>query len=316
MVIDYAKKLFDSGKHDKAKSILYSFAMLNEGNKKNLSKGIFAFYLIYSLNIATKQQPKTIEGSFNQILSGVEKLKFYLDEEYKKINFDSVDKIQIDFKQILLYRGYIIHWALFLLENNIELFLDTLFDDRYFNMIESVFQYIMKYLIAFAILSKSKKYLNKLREYFKKNPETNHQEIFVKLFKTIYIDYNIENFISLRKDIENKMNNDYFLANYAETFLAKCNEIVIENYIITNELINLKELSGIYEGNLDVTKQKCIEIIKYNFPFAKIGENSSNKEEIWYDNDENNMDNYYKKQTEELFELTKSMIGFVQMNQN
>jgi hypothetical protein len=103
LIIDFAKRLFDSGKYDKAKSILYAYAMLNESNKKNISKSIFAFYLIYSINIVTKQSPKTIENSFIQILAGVEKLKNHLDEEFKKLNFESIDKIPIDFKHILLY---------------------------------------------------------------------------------------------------------------------------------------------------------------------------------------------------------------------
>ena len=314
LVIDYAKRLFDNGKCEESKSILYSFAMLNEGNKKNISKGIFAFYLIYSLNIFTKQQPKMIESSFIQILSGVDKLKAHLDEEFKKVNFDSVEKIQIDFKQILLYRGYIIHWALFLLENNFELFLDTLFDDKYFTMIESVFPYMLKYLIVFTIISKSKKYLCKIKELVKNNPSFLENDIFVKLFKNIFIDYNIENFVALRKEIEAIMNNDYFLANYLKSFISKCNEAIIENYIIANEVISLKELCLVYEKDVEATKKKCIELIKFNFPLAKIDE--ANKEEIAYENDESEMDNYYKKQTEELYDLTKSMISFVKMNES
>ena len=314
LVIDYAKRLFDNGKCEEAKSILYSFAMLNEGNKKNISKGIFAFYLIYSLYFFTKQQSKIIESIFIQILSGVDKLKAHLDEEFKKVNFDSVEKIQIDFKQILLYRGYIIHWALFLLENNFELFLDTLLDDKYFTMIESVFPYMLKYLIVFTIISKSKKYLCKIKELVKNNPSFLENDIFVKLFKNIYIDYNIENFVALRKEIEAIMNNDYFLANYLKSFISKCNEAIIENYIIANEVISLKELCLVYEKDVEATKKKCIELIKFNFPLAKIDE--ANKEEIAYENDESEMDNYYKKQTEELYDLTKSMISFVKMNES
>ena len=70
----------------------------------------------------------------------------------------------------------------------------------------------------------------------------------------------------------------------------------------------------VYEKDVDATKKKCIELIKFNFPLAKIDE--SNKEEISYENDENEMDNYYKKQTEELYDLTKSMISFVKMNES
>ena len=68
--------------------------MLNESNKKNLSKIIFAFYLIFSVNILLKNPIKKVEASFAQIVSSIERLKTSLDDDFKKTNFETGEKIQ------------------------------------------------------------------------------------------------------------------------------------------------------------------------------------------------------------------------------
>ena len=98
LIILYAKKLYDSLEFDKARNLLSSFIKLNKIVNKNLSKVIYALYLLYSINVLTKQDGKIIEKNVIDILNSLEHLKDYLDTEFKKTNFDSVDKIQIDFK--------------------------------------------------------------------------------------------------------------------------------------------------------------------------------------------------------------------------
>ena len=98
LIILYAKKLYDSLEFDKARNLLTSFIKLNKFVNKNLSKIIYVLYLLYSINVLTKQEGKIIEKNFIEILNSLEHLKDYLDTEFKKTNFDSVDKIQIDFK--------------------------------------------------------------------------------------------------------------------------------------------------------------------------------------------------------------------------
>ena len=315
LILDFAKRLFDSGKFDKAKSILYAYAMLNESNKKNISKGIFAFYLIYSINIVTKQSPKTIENSFIQILAGVEKLKNHLDEELKKLNFESVDKIPIDFKHILLYRGYIVHWALYLLENNIEMFLDTLLDDKHFMLIESVFPYMFKYLVVFTVLTKNKKHLHKLKDFLRKNDAFGKDELFVALFRNAFIDY--ADFDTIAKQLcqsECKMKEDYFMHGYANAFSAKCKEMIVENHVLTNEYVDVKEISALFANDEDNARQMAEDVIRFIYPQTKIVQKEGGV--IAYDTEDCDGDCYYKIQTEELFKLTKGMVEFINMNDN
>ena len=304
LIIAYVKKLFDNLELNKAKDILTSFIKLNKIVNKNLSKIIYALYLLYSINILSNQDPKIIEKNFIGILKSLEHLKEHLDSEFRKTNFDSVDKIQVDFKEILLYRGYIIHWSLFLLESNVELFLDTLFKDTYFTLIENIFQYMYSYLIIFSILTKSKKYIYQIKESIKK---INIQDDkFVDLFKEMFINYNIGNSVKLLEECKNIMKNDYFVYIYIDKFNEKCKETIIENYIFLNETIDLNDLSELFNKNIDETKKYTKDVIKFNYPLAEIEEKDNNEIEI--KNDEREMENYYNIKTQELFDLTSNMV--------
>ena len=304
LIIAYVKKLFDNLELNKAKDILTSFIKLNKIVNKNLSKIIYALYLLYSINILSNQDPKIIEKNFIGILKSLEHLKEHLDSEFRKTNFDSVDKIQVDFKEILLYRGYIIHWSLFLLESNVELFLDTLFKDTYFTLIENIFQYMYSYLIIFSILTKSKKYIYQIKESIKK---INIQDDkFVDLFKEMFINYNIGNSVKLLEECKNIMKNDYFVYIYIDKFNEKCKETIIENYIFLNETIDLNDLSELFNKNIDDTKKYTKDVIKFNYPLAEIEEKDNNEIEI--KNDEREMENYYNIKTQELFDLTSNMV--------
>ena len=304
LIIAYVKKLFDNLELNKAKDILTSFIKLNKIVNKNLSKIIYALYLLYSINILSNQDPKIIEKNFIGILKSLEHLKEHLDSEFRKTNFDSVDKIQVDFKEILLYRGYIIHWSLFLLESNVELFLDTLFKDTYFTLIENIFQYMYSYLIIFSILTKSKKYIYQIKESIKK---INIQDDkFVDLFIEMFINYNIGNSVKLLEECKNIMKNDYFVYIYIDKFNEKCKETIIENYIFLNETIDLNDLSELFNKNIDDTKKYTKDVIKFNYPLAEIEEKDNNEIEI--KNDEREMENYYNIKTQELFDLTSNMV--------
>ena len=304
LIIAYVKYLFDNLELNKAKDILTSFIKLNKIVNKNLSKIIYALYLLYSINILSNQDPKIIEKNFIGILKSLEHLKEHLDSEFRKTNFDSVDKIQVDFKEILLYRGYIIHWSLFLLESNVELFLDTLFKDTYFTLIENIFQYMYSYLIIFSILTKSKKYIYQIKESIKK---INIQDDkFVDLFIEMFINYNIGNSVKLLEECKNIMKNDYFVYIYIDKFNEKCKETIIENYIFLNETIDLNDLSELFNKNIDDTKKYTKDVIKFNYPLAEIEEKDNNEIEI--KNDEREMENYYNIKTQELFDLTSNMV--------
>ena len=314
-ILKFSNLLFDTKEFSKAAMILNSFAIFHENNIKTKSKAIYALYLLYSIRIYSGEKLEEIPGIFSRIVKGIDQLKNFFDSRFKNADFDGVDKEQVDFREILIYRGYLLHWALFLIKYDITLFLDTLFDEKYFSMIESNFLYLIKYLFVFAIINGNRKYLNKLKEAVskKKNFITNHRDCFILLLEDIIIYFNSKNAKKSLKDCKIKMKEDYFMYEYIDLFVQKIKEFMLENYLILNESVDIEEIKFILDEEEDKTKKIVKDKIKYLYPNAEIKDEDK---KIKFDVKEDEINEYYKIKTEDMYSLTKNMVEFFKENKN
>jgi hypothetical protein len=314
-ILKFSNLLFDTKEFSKAAMILNSFAIFHENNIKTKSKAIYALYLLYSIRIYSGEKLEEIPGIFSRIVKGIDQLKNFFDSRFKNADFDGVDKEQVDFREILIYRGYLLHWALFLIKYDITLFLDTLFDEKYFSMIESNFLYLIKYLFVFAIINGNRKYLNKLKEAVskKKNFITNHRDCFILLLEDIIIYFNSKNAKKSLEDCKIKMKEDYFMYEYIDLFEQKIKEFMLENYLILNESVDIEEIKFILDEEEDKTKKIVKDKIKYLYPNAEIKDEDK---KIKFDVKEDEINEYYKIKTEDMYSLTKNMVEFFKENKN
>ena len=314
-ILKFSNLLFDTKEFSKAAMILNSFAIFHENNIKTKSKAIYALYLLYSIRIYSGEKLEEIPGIFSRIVKGIDQLKNFFDSRFKNADFDGVDKEQVDFREILIYRGYLLHWALFLIKYDITLFLDTLFDEKYFSMIESNFLYLIKYLFVFAIINGNRKYLNKLKEAVskKKNFITNHRDCFILLLEDIIIYFNSKNAKKSLEDCKIKMKEDYFMYEYIDLFEQKIKEFMLENYLILNESVDIDEIKFILDEEEDKTKKIVKDKIKYLYPNAEIKDEDK---KIKFDVKEDEINEYYKIKTEDMYSLTKNMVEFFKENKN
>ena len=314
-VLQYSIRLFDIKNYEKARIILNSFSKFHENSPKTKSKAIYALYLLFSIKVFIGENFEEIEENFIKITKSIDELKNIFDSLFKKAEFDSVDKVQVDFKDILLYRGYLLHWALFMIKYNSALFLDTLFNDKYFSLIESSFIYLFKYIIVFSIINVSRKYIFKLRDSImkKKNFIDKHKDCFIVLLENISINFNSKEALKNLDDCKNIMKNDYFLYEYIEQFDKKIKEFILENHLLLNECINIDDVKFLYNENEEETKKNIKNYIEYLYPNAKIKEENKN---ISYEADEEEINNYYKIKTDDLYSLAKNMVEFFKENKN
>ena len=314
-ILKFSNLLFDTKEFSKAAMILNSFAIFHENNIKTKSKAIYALYLLYSIRIYSGEKLEEIPGIFSRIVKGIDQLKNFFDSRFKNADFDGVDKEQVDFREILIYRGYLLHWALFLIKYDITLFLDTLFDEKYFSMIESNFLYLIKYLFVFAIINGNRKYLNKLKEAVskKKNFITNHRDCFILLLEDIIIYFNSKNAKKSLEDCKIKMKEDYFMYEYIDLFEQKIKEFMLENYLILNESVDIEEIKFILDEEEDKTKKIVKDKIKYLYPNAEIKDEDK---KIKFDVKEDEINEYYKIKTEDMYSLTKNMVEFFKENKH
>ena len=314
-VLQYSTRLFDIKNFEKACMILKSFSIFHENSPKTKSKAIFALYLLYSIKVFIGENSEEIAKNFEKITKNIDQLKNIFDSLFKKADFDSVDKVQVDFKEILLYRGYLLHWALFMTKHNSALFLDTLFEDKYFSLIESSFVYLLKYLIVFSIINGSRKYIIMLKDAIskKKNFIDKYKDCFIVLLENISNNFNSKDILKNLEECKNIMKNDYFFYEYIDLFDKKIKEYILENYLILNECVNIDDIKFLFNENEEETKKKLINYTEYLYPNAKIKEENK---KISYEVDEEEINNYYKIKTDDLYSLTKNMVEFFKENKN
>ena len=314
-IIQFSNLLFDTKDFSKASMILNSFSIFHENNMKTKSKAIYTLYLLFSLKVFSGEKTEDIPEIFSRIVKGVEQLKNIFDSGFKNTDFDGVDKEQVDFREILMYRGYLLHWALFLIKYDSTLFLDTLLDDKYFTLIESSFIYLIKYLVVFALINGNRKYINKLKEAVskKKNFITAHRDCFIFLLEDIIVYFNSENAKKSLEECKNMMKMDYFLYEYIDIFEKKVKEFMIENSIILNESLNIEDMKFILGEDDSKTKKLLIEKIKYLYPNAEIKEEDK---KINYEVSDDEINEFYKIKTEDMYSLTKNMVEFFKQNKN
>ena len=292
-IIQFSNILFDTNDYSKASMILNN-----------------------SLRIYSQEKVEEIPKIFSKIVKGIDQLKNFFDDRFKQTDFDAVDREQIDFREILLYRGYLLHWALFLVKYDMTLFLDTLFDDKYFSLIESSFIYLIKYLIVFAIINGNRKFIYKLKDSIskKRNFISNNRDCFILLLEDILIYFNSKNAKTNIENCKNLMKNDYFMQEYIDIFDKKVKELMVENYLILNESIDIEEIKFILDEEKDEnTKKILIEKIKYLYPNAAIKEEDK---KIKYEVNEDDINEFYKIKTEEMYSISKNMVEFFKQNKN
>ena len=314
-VLQYSIKLFDIKNLEKASMILNSFSIFHENNPKTKSKAIFALYLLYSIKVFSGENQEKIEEYFVKISKSIEQLKYMFDSMFKKVDFDAVDKVQVDFREILLYRGYLLHWALFVIKYNSALFLDTLFKENYFSLIETSFVYLFKYLIVFSIINGSRKYITILKDSIlkKRNFIDKQKDYFILLLENIVVNFNYKDAMKNLDECKKLMKTDYFLHEYIEVFDKKLKEFILENYLLLNECVNIDDIKFLFNENEEETKRNLLSFIEFYYPNAKIKEENK---KLYYEVDEDEINNYYKIKTEDLYSLTKNMVEFFKQNKN
>jgi translation initiation factor 3 subunit E len=141
---------------------------------------------------------------------------------------------------VLLHRGYLVHWSLFLLKdhrNGIANFLSLAFDPSYFPLVEDSFIYLLKYVI---ILTLTAKFTDKIDILKTSLQDQQDEDNYIQLFDSLYVRFDLDMCNKLRKTIVADLDNDYFLQDYKELINSKVFETIIETYVKLNRKFNLK----------------------------------------------------------------------------
>jgi hypothetical protein len=88
-ILEYGRLIYESGRYEEARIVLFEFFKISHQNKKNLSKALLGLWLVLAIDFINNDWGKII-STFNLIKDSIEEFKNTLDEDFKKINFESV----------------------------------------------------------------------------------------------------------------------------------------------------------------------------------------------------------------------------------
>jgi hypothetical protein len=143
------------------------------------------------------------------------------------------------------------------------------FQPEFYNLIETSFNYLFKYLIVFSLIVKNKNYITILKHSFS---NLSYQDEFVNLFNLVNCDYDVENSLTLVKKCTAGMRREYFLHPFVDVFYSKCKEILLDNYIYLNSTLNVLEFAKYFEQEENKTKRVLSEFISINYPDVQVND--------------------------------------------
>ena len=88
-VLEYGRLVYETGRYEEARVILMEFYKISFQNRKNLSKALLGLWLVLAIDIVINDWEKII-ATFKTIEQSIELFKKNLDEDFRKINFESV----------------------------------------------------------------------------------------------------------------------------------------------------------------------------------------------------------------------------------
>jgi hypothetical protein len=88
-ILEYGRLIYETGRYDEARIILMEFFKISYNNRKNLNKALLGIWLVFAIDILEKNWERSLK-TFNLIKDSIENLKLSLEEDFKKINFESV----------------------------------------------------------------------------------------------------------------------------------------------------------------------------------------------------------------------------------
>ena len=88
---------------------------------------------------------------------------------------------------------------------------------------------------------------------------------------------------------------------------------MIENYLILNESVSIEEIKFILDEEEEKAKKIVVDKIKYLYPNAEIKEENK---KIIFDIKDDEINEFYKIKTEDMYSLTKNMVEFLKENKN
>ncbi|EEH04833.1 eukaryotic translation initiation factor 3 subunit 6 [Histoplasma capsulatum G186AR] len=258
ILYDYGRFQYSCGSYANAAELLYQFRVLSTDNDKVAS--------------ATwgKLASEILTTNWEAAMEEVQKVKESIDT---RLFNNPLAQLQ--------HRTWLIHWSLFPFFNHDparDTLTDLFFSPAYINTIQTACPWILRYLAAAVITSRSRAHKNtslyqkQLKDLIRvvRQEQYEYQDPIVDFIKALYIDFDFEGAQQKLGEAEEILRNDFFLVAAADAFVDAARHLISESYCKIHQRIDIKDLSTRLGLNQDEGEKWIVNLIRDTRVDAKI----------------------------------------------
>ncbi|KAA8910200.1 hypothetical protein TRICI_004218 [Trichomonascus ciferrii] len=234
----YGQFQYNCGKYHAASDLLYHFRIFSTDTSLNAS----ATWGKFAADILSLQ--------WDGVLEELQKLRDIVDHRTFGNPLTQ-----------LHHRTWIIHWSLFPFfnsENGKENLCDLFFSSSYISTIQAACPWILRYLTAAVVCmnnvggtagrshGNSNNFQRRLKDLIRVvgQEQYEYEDPLTEFIRALYIDYDFEEAQNKLSEAEHILNNDFFLAASAESFLESARHLISELYCRIHQRIDVAQLSA------------------------------------------------------------------------
>ncbi|KAI0806154.1 eukaryotic translation initiation factor 3 subunit 6 [Irpex lacteus] len=174
-------------------------------------------------------------------------------------------------------RTWLLHWSLFVYYNHQDgrtLLLETFLSPAYLNTIQTSCPWILRYLVAAAVLSRkasstsgsavSSRVRHSIREVVKiiQMEEYQYQDPITAFLKELYVEFDFEAAQRELGKAEQVVGNDFFLSEFKDDFLDNARYLISEAYCRIHQRIDIADLSDRLNLSRDEGEKWVVNLIR------------------------------------------------------
>lgn len=168
--------------------------------------------------------------------------------------------------ELLQQRTWFIHWSLFLFfnaPNGKSLMIDTLFEVRYIQTIQTNCPWILRYLATVVICS-NKRGRQRLQELVRMLQQERYcySDPITLFLESLYLEFDFEGAQKKLKECDTVLNQDFFLACCSEDFKENARVFIFEFYCRIHQTIQLSDLSEKLDMDIPSAEKWIVDLIR------------------------------------------------------
>eukprot|EP00899_Mesostigma_viride_P024735 jgi/Mesvir1/5446/Mv15503-RA.1 len=246
----FAKFQFDCGNYSAAAEFLYHYRTLCTNAERSFSAlwGKFASEILMQ--------------NWDTALEDMTRLKETIDSK----NFSSpLNQLQ--------QRTWLIHWSLFVFfnhENGRNLIIDTFFQERYMNAIQTNAPHILRYLATAVIVNKRRRGVLKDLVRVLQQEAGSYRDPITEFLECLFVHYDFEGAQLKLRECEEVLANDFFLVACRDEFIENARLFIFESYCRIHQCIDTRMLADKLNMDQESAERWIVNLIRNARLDAKI----------------------------------------------